>query len=185
MYPAKTNRQEIIIKAIKLFEVKGFHNTSMEDIAQACGVKKASLYNHIKSKEALLVAAVKAKSLQFTTLLKSSLSQDVSKDVLHEELTRFVKDYFIEQRSQCLISKLIYEMANRADFYPHANEYFRSWVTILAERLTQADSRLQALEQAEDMVAQLQGALILGRTQTCTKIFDRAVAKMVASITQS
>jgi len=41
-------------EAAKLFAQKGYHGTSIGDIAQALGVQKGSLYAHIASKEDLL-----------------------------------------------------------------------------------------------------------------------------------
>ncbi|MCL5676985.1 MAG: TetR/AcrR family transcriptional regulator [Firmicutes bacterium] len=41
--------------AIRLFRDKGYHGTSMQDIADAVGLQKGSLYYYIASKEELLV----------------------------------------------------------------------------------------------------------------------------------
>lgn len=45
---------EILDAAARLFKEKGFHATSMRDIAAAVGMQKGSLYYHITSKEELL-----------------------------------------------------------------------------------------------------------------------------------
>jgi TetR/AcrR family transcriptional regulator, cholesterol catabolism regulator len=47
-------REDIIEAAVVLFHEKGFANTSMQDIADAVGMLKGSLYHHITSKEELL-----------------------------------------------------------------------------------------------------------------------------------
>jgi AcrR family transcriptional regulator len=41
--------------ALRLFKEKGYHATSMRDIAAAVGINKGSLYSYIKSKEDLLI----------------------------------------------------------------------------------------------------------------------------------
>lgn len=47
-------RQELIIKtAMQLFAVKGSSSTSMQEIAELCGISKGSLYLVFKSKEEL------------------------------------------------------------------------------------------------------------------------------------
>lgn len=43
--------------ALALFHERGYENTSMRDIAAALGVRKASLYHHVESKQELLLAA--------------------------------------------------------------------------------------------------------------------------------
>jgi AcrR family transcriptional regulator len=47
-------RTELTREAAKLFAQKGYHGTSIGDIADALGVQKGSLYSHIASKEDLL-----------------------------------------------------------------------------------------------------------------------------------
>lgn len=49
-----TRREELGRTAARLFAERGFHGTSMGDIAAAMGVQKASLYSLTDSKQALL-----------------------------------------------------------------------------------------------------------------------------------
>jgi len=50
----KTKKELIKDNAADLFRKKGFNATSMQDIADAVGMKAASLYNHIASKQEIL-----------------------------------------------------------------------------------------------------------------------------------
>ena len=47
-------RSELTRQASRLFAEKGYHGTSMGDLAEAMGVQKGSLYAHIESKADLL-----------------------------------------------------------------------------------------------------------------------------------
>jgi AcrR family transcriptional regulator len=47
-------RREVTREAVRLFAQKGYHGTSIGDIAEALGVQKGTLYSHIDSKEELL-----------------------------------------------------------------------------------------------------------------------------------
>lgn len=49
-------REEILEAAAQIFSQKGYHGTSMQDIALAVNLQKASLYHHISSKQELLLA---------------------------------------------------------------------------------------------------------------------------------
>ena len=51
-------RSELTRQAARLFAKKGYHGTSIGDIAEALGVQKGSLYSHIASKEDLLYDAL-------------------------------------------------------------------------------------------------------------------------------
>ena len=48
--------RRILERAARLIFEKGFDGTSMQDIADACGLTKAGLYHHVATKEALLIA---------------------------------------------------------------------------------------------------------------------------------
>lgn len=50
-----TRRQEILGTALGLMRKKGYLNTSMRNIAGSVNMEAASLYNHIKNKEEILI----------------------------------------------------------------------------------------------------------------------------------
>jgi AcrR family transcriptional regulator len=52
---ATQRRAEIIRVAARLFDEKGYHNTGMDDIAEAVGLRKPTLYHYVKSKTEILV----------------------------------------------------------------------------------------------------------------------------------
>ena len=53
-------KQEILEASLELFSVQGFEATSISQIAGAVGIRKASLYSHFESKQAILDALVQA-----------------------------------------------------------------------------------------------------------------------------
>jgi len=52
-------RSQLTREAARLFAEKGYHGTSIGDLAKAMGVQKGSLYAHIESKEDLLYATMR------------------------------------------------------------------------------------------------------------------------------
>lgn len=51
--PAAERRQQLLEVALETFAAKGFHETSMNEVAEAAGVTKPVLYQHFASKKAL------------------------------------------------------------------------------------------------------------------------------------
>lgn len=49
-----TTKERIVDEALTLFAAKGFRGTTVKDIADAVGIKDASLYKHFKSKKEIL-----------------------------------------------------------------------------------------------------------------------------------
>lgn len=52
-------KQEIMDVSLELFSVQGFEATSISQIAGAVGIRKASLYSHFESKQAILDGIVR------------------------------------------------------------------------------------------------------------------------------
>lgn len=52
-------RSELTREAARLFAERGYHGTSIGDLAKALGVQKGSLYSHIASKQDLLYEAMR------------------------------------------------------------------------------------------------------------------------------
>ena len=56
---AKGNtKQEILEAALELFSVQGYEATSISQLAEAVGIRKASLYSHFENKQAILDALI-------------------------------------------------------------------------------------------------------------------------------
>ena len=54
-----STKQKILDASLELFSVQGFEATSISQIANAVGIRKASLYSHFENKQAILDALVK------------------------------------------------------------------------------------------------------------------------------
>jgi len=54
-----TRREELTREAARLFAERGYHGTSIGDVAKAMGVQKGSLYAHMESKQDLLYEAMR------------------------------------------------------------------------------------------------------------------------------
>ena len=64
-----TRRTELTRTAARLFAEKGYHGTSIGDLAEAMGVQKGSLYAHIESKADLLWEVAREGSAAFHAAL--------------------------------------------------------------------------------------------------------------------
>ena len=52
----RTTKEKILDAALELFSVQGYEATSIFQLAEAVGIRKASLYSHFESKQAVLDA---------------------------------------------------------------------------------------------------------------------------------
>jgi AcrR family transcriptional regulator len=84
-------REGIIEAAARIFSEKGFHATSMQDIADAVNLQKASLYHHFSSKQEILVEILDHALDLINNRLELVLSQSLSPD---EKLRQSMVSYF-------------------------------------------------------------------------------------------
>ena len=66
----ETRKEEIVRVAAKLFKEKGYSAVTMRDLAKVMGIKAASLYNHISSKQDILNAIIISIAEEFTEGMK-------------------------------------------------------------------------------------------------------------------
>src|SRR5687767_2714487 len=64
-----TRRGELTRNAARLFAERGYHGTSIGDLAEAMGVQKATLYAHIASKQDLLYETMREGAAAFHAAL--------------------------------------------------------------------------------------------------------------------
>lgn len=71
-------QSEIFAAALRLFQAKGYHGASMQDLADAVGMQKASLYYYFRSKEELLVRVCERGTGAFTQELEEIVASNLS-----------------------------------------------------------------------------------------------------------
>ena len=84
----ETRKDEIIKTAAKLFKEKGYSAVTMRDLASAMGMKAASLYNHIKSKQEILKEIIISLAEEFTHGLELIQKSDISSIQKIEEVVK-------------------------------------------------------------------------------------------------
>ena len=65
----QTKRDELVRKALEIFYRNGFHATGMDLLAAESGVSKTSIYKHFRTKEDLILAALRLRDENFRNWL--------------------------------------------------------------------------------------------------------------------
>jgi AcrR family transcriptional regulator len=73
--PAEQRRRQLLDVACPIFAERGFHTTSMDDVAAGAGVTKPVLYQHFPSKRALYVELLDDIGRRLLTELRTATSQ--------------------------------------------------------------------------------------------------------------
>lgn len=103
--------KEIILAALKLFAVKGYGATSVEEIAAAAGIGKSTIYEYYTTKEELFVEAVQAGAELLMEDLQSIESE--TRDPM-QRLRNIAGLFFKEKRPEfSLESKLFIDLLSQ------------------------------------------------------------------------
>ena len=180
----KTSREEILKNSIKLFKLNGYYNTSMENIATACGLIKGSIYHHFKSKEEIGLESLKYIHKYFEeNIFKIAYRDDLSDK---EKIKLFVNktdDYFLHSEGGGLLGNLALEVSNdNALFKNEIREYFTNWENALTYILQNHFNSYRANELAKEYVAFTQGAIMMMTLYGTSKNYLKVGEKIIALV---
>jgi len=138
------NLEDIIAAAAKVFQTKGYHAATVQDIADAVGILKGSLYHHFKSKEDLLYLIVKEPIARLYERMTDIASSDLPAS---EKLRRAIRTQ-LEAFDQHHPHLFVYlrerdEMKRRfrEQFKLSPKQYERCWQQILREGMKSGEFR--------------------------------------------
>lgn len=158
---SEQTRQRIIDAAIQLFARKGFHHTSIADLASAANLTKGALYHHFENKKALLYAVLEATR----TIWRDKVVRDVLKGrnaldrltLLFENHARLIR----EREMFCLmLSGLVIEMDGVDEGAMVALREIYADLTLLIQRIIEKGQR--AGEIRSDLDAHLTALNVVG-----------------------
>ena len=86
-------RSDIIQAAAQIFRQKGYHAASMQDIAEAVNLQKASLYHHVESKQEILLSIFD----QVLDLLIEDLEQVVQSNLSPDRKLRQAMQVYVKR----------------------------------------------------------------------------------------
>jgi len=150
-----SRKNQILETALRLFAINGFHNTSIDQIAQEAGISKGLVYNYFKSKEDLL-QEVFEKSFQGFDQFEEMASSDNPKEVLRQVLDLFFS--LLQEKTETYL--LVGELSLRAHDFPFALQYveekYKQYLQLLSI-LFKNDGIKNATDEAYLLMATLDG----------------------------
>ena len=105
-------RDDILEAAAQIISRKGFHATSMQDIAQSVNLQKASLYHHISSKQEILAALLDQALDMLIERIQNVIDQPIPPDEKLRLAMRVYLSSMLDRRD--LAAVLLLEHRSRA-----------------------------------------------------------------------
>lgn len=132
-------RAQILTHATRLFAEQGYDGTSVQEIADAVGIRKPSVLYHFNSKDELRENVISEMLAHWNAVLPSLLlraTREERFDATMEALSKF----FIEDPDRARL--MLRETLDRPEHMRALlKEFVRPWIELLGEQLERAKSR--------------------------------------------
>ena len=129
-------RQDILEAAAQVFRQKGFHGASMNDIADAVHLRKASLYHHVSSKQEILLEildqALEMLLTRISTITESNEPADKKLQLMIREYLQILVEN-IDLAAVLLFEHRSLERRKHARHIPNRDKFEALWKDTLAE----------------------------------------------------
>lgn len=99
-------REEILARAAELFAQRGYPGTSMNEVAEACGVSKPTLYHYVRDKHELLAEIAESHVSRLEALVDEVQAQGLAPEPhLRQLIHRFVEAYSDAQNAHRVLTE--------------------------------------------------------------------------------
>ena len=181
-------RRNIVEKSLQLFCVKGYYNTSINDILDATGLTKGGLYGHFSSKEDIWYAVYDEALRIWRQVIFKEIHSNASP---LERIETFIENDIINKLGNdvfgggCFFHSMLVELSGQSDAMSrHILAGFMQLDGLLCSWLEQADQQgmlMQGLnfkEIANYIIISLNGAAALYASSRDPAILDHTVSQL-------
>lgn len=126
--PAAERREQLLAVALDVFAREGFHETSMNDVAEAAGITKPVLYQHFESKRELYLAVIEEAGRR---MIDAIGHESLANTDERERTRRGFAAYFRWVSDDHDAFKVLFASGSRRD--PEFNEIVRSFTAQMAD----------------------------------------------------
>lgn len=183
-------RQRILEHVEHLLHLKGYHATSMEELAQYCGMTKANLFHHFGSKEDLALAVLDWKIVEFRARRVEPLCAQGDPVAAVGAMFERAGELYGGNgcKAGCFMGNVAVEMSDLNEkFRVRVADFFKEWAGGMAACLARAQKAglfgpsLEPRAAAESILSLYEGAILMARASRDATVFARVgeVAKSI------
>lgn len=181
--PQQSRRDHLISTAIELFCEHGFHATGIDQIMKSSGVSKKTMYTHFRTKEELIIAALRQHDSQFRNFFMREVEKTGTSpqekllgifDVAH---AWFAQNNFFG----CVFINAVGEYSNTDSPVRTISRNFKTMMRTYVEELCTAANAAHPTELAKELGILLEGAIVTAQVSQDPMAANTAknIAKLV------
>jgi TetR/AcrR family transcriptional repressor of nem operon len=163
MAKPKLDRTAILRNSLSVFKAKGYNGTSMNDLANANGLLKGSMYHYIESKESLMLEVLTALKEHYTTKVFSKGYDDslAPYDRLRELAIRAEEIFTFEEGGDFFVNIGLETKNSVPAFGEVIKAFFQAWIETMQHLYSNVLDVVESKEKAELIVAEIEGSVLM------------------------
>lgn len=180
----KITREEVVGRARKLIKKQGYYRTSMQDLAEVCGLQKGSFYYYFKGgKEELMLEILEDTRAMFQKeVFFIAYQEELSPEVRLERMFGAQRKFVEPEEGGCLIGNLILEMTGtQPQFQKPLKDLLDDWQQALSHIFQLKYPLKEANEIALESIQEIEGAImltkLLGNQSRIAKVVEKIKTK--------
>jgi len=183
-------KQKIIRESLKLFSLKGYLNTSIEDILERANSSKGGLYNHFKSKDELFLTVLSEARKIWREKVLYGLDEVQEPKAKVKKILENYRDRYLGECDDipggCVFVTLSVELDDqRPEFAEQIAEGFSRTLNMMKRFLDQAKESGELVEGTDTEVAShvlfngMLGASVLYGTYKSSETLERSIGALI------
>lgn len=133
-------REAVVTTAARVFAARGFHATSIQDLAAATGLAAGGLYHYIGSKDQLLVAICDELMEPLLAQAQAIAASDASADRQLRQLVRVWMDHVERHRDHMLVFQQERRVLESGRQWQHVRRRRKQFEQLLADVLERVEA---------------------------------------------
>lgn len=184
------DREEVLDRALRLFQCKGYEAASLQDLTEATGLSRSSLYDTFADKRALYIAALEHYIERQSGFIRRSLQQPGSKtEAIRLLFTHLTDEILTDREGGCLVVDASAELASRCpDIAAVVERTLERNIQAFYEAIREAQHQGEigqerdAYALASFLLNTIHGLRITGRATQDRQLMDRIVQVALSTL---
>jgi AcrR family transcriptional regulator len=180
----KITKAEILLKSSDVFRVKGYHNTSMQDLAEACGLLKGSLYYHFPSKEMLMKnLLISIQKYMEERIFPIAQDENLTPEERMGELLKKMGKLLLKKEGGCLVGNITLETVGVvSEFHEALRAIMNGWTQALQTIFETRKNSEQSFRLAQQTIMEFEGAVMFSKLYNEKQFLYDAFARTMVKL---
>lgn len=177
----KIDKQDFLLRCWEVFHLKGYYNTSMQNLAEATGLQKAGLYHHYPTKQILMERVMEYALQQFREYVLSVADETaLPPEQRLEKLLRRHKKLATLHRQGCFFANIVLETGREELFNHILKTAMEEWAEAVGRLLAHRMPPERARHEATRLIMEYEGAVLFYKMTGEERYLDEFVERTVA-----